>query len=736
MNFPTSDTGLAAILTSATAETALPVKAIHPEQGDFAAAFAAIPDASEPVQEFTDQAPPPTDAVEPESTDRLETEADVKSAPLPTVSTEPEPIAKTAPRPGKVEEPQQVESSEPSSAPPQTLSERLHGLPRQQPAAQAEGKVSPAPQQVKMTPLEAPQAAKSYTEERGWTPPVRKTPDQPQVLAATAPIARSEGNPPARSVIPFTEQAQPEILKTTNTTQPETHLPPRNFGEEVTKNNATFHDKEIPAQQNAPSKPIIPAPESVEPLKTATVMAPTKGQSFQPELPVAPYPTKVPLADIPTQQSVIQTDKLSQQDNSALLPKTPTKAVDKPQIAKVDSSTQNTIATPHQQTPARQPTSLPFMPDADDSAAPTQQTATRQPAGLTLLTNAGDSTTPHNTTPAPLIRHNATPAPLQRDKPINAATTIPTPDNARPLRPLIATEPQVTGQTDPSSEQPVAARAELPKQATPTTAFTQSVPAPSTAAPIQTGIVVSQPVQQTTKPQTTATQKPMDAPKAETKTLAPPTANAAPSPQSITPPPTLSQPAATISAPTGQSIEQQARTEQSISLLAPSEAADLMNWEAAKPQTQQVGQLQPLRADLAPQVARQIAEAMPHAAQRPVEIALSPEELGRVRMSISKDDGAITVNILAERPETLDLMRRHIDQLGQSFRSMGYEQITFAFGQGSDASDQSPPDDTGPHGSGTEARANGSSGDPASARTTPETLSPLNTGTTGVDIRL
>ncbi|MEP3676243.1 flagellar hook-length control protein FliK [Sulfitobacter sp.] len=736
MNFPTSDTGLAAILTSATADTALPVKAIHPEQGDFAAAFTAIPDASEPVQESTDQAPPPADAAEPESTERPAIEADVKSAPLSTVSTEPEPIAKTAPRPGKVGEPQQVESSEPSSPPPQTLSERLHGLPRQQPAALAEGKVSPAPQQVKMKPVEAPQAAKSYTEERDWTLPVRKTADQPHVLAATAPIAHSEGNPPARSVMPFTEQAQPEFLKTANTTQPETHLPPRNFGEEITKNNATFHDKEIPARQNAPDKPIIAASESVEPLKTATVMAPAKGQSFQPELPADPNPTKAPLADTAAQQPVIQADKLSQKDTSSLLPKAPTEAVEKPQIAKVDSPTQNTIATPNQQTPARQPTGLTFTANADGSATPTQQTTTRQPAGLTLLTNAGGSATPHNPTPAPLLRDNATPAPLQRDKPINATTTIPTPDNARPLRPLIATEPQVKGQTDPSSEQPIAARAELPKQTAPTTASTQSVPAPSTAAPIQTGIVVSQPVQQTTKPQTTATQKPMDAPKAETKTLAPSTANAAPSPQSITPLPTLSQPAAITSAPTGQSIEQQARTEQSISLLAPSEAADLMNWEAAKPQTQQVGQLQPLRADLAPQVARQIAEAMPHAAQRPVEIALSPEELGRVRMSISKDDGAITVNILAERPETLDLMRRHIDQLGQSFRSMGYEQITFAFGQGSDASDQSPPDDAGPQGSGAEARANGSSGDPASAQTTPESLSPLNTTTTGVDIRL
>jgi flagellar hook-length control protein FliK len=83
---------------------------------------------------------------------------------------------------------------------------------------------------------------------------------------------------------------------------------------------------------------------------------------------------------------------------------------------------------------------------------------------------------------------------------------------------------------------------------------------------------------------------------------------------------------------------------------------------------------------------------MAGAAHRPTEIALSPQELGRVRMSVIAEDGAITVNILTERPETLDLMRRHIDQLGQTFRAMGYDSINFAFGQGSSAADQNRGD--------------------------------------------
>ncbi len=50
-------------------------------------------------------------------------------------------------------------------------------------------------------------------------------------------------------------------------------------------------------------------------------------------------------------------------------------------------------------------------------------------------------------------------------------------------------------------------------------------------------------------------------------------------------------------------------------------------------------------------------------------------------MAIVTEDGSITVNIVAERGETLDLMRRHIDQLAQAFRGLGYDTVNFSFGQ-------------------------------------------------------
>ena len=78
----------------------------------------------------------------------------------------------------------------------------------------------------------------------------------------------------------------------------------------------------------------------------------------------------------------------------------------------------------------------------------------------------------------------------------------------------------------------------------------------------------------------------------------------------------------------------------------------------------------------------QLADRMPGAAGQPVEVTLAPEELGKVRMTIWATDGGLTLQLVADRPETLDLMRRHIDQLAQDFRDMGFERLSFAFGQG------------------------------------------------------
>jgi len=97
-------------------------------------------------------------------------------------------------------------------------------------------------------------------------------------------------------------------------------------------------------------------------------------------------------------------------------------------------------------------------------------------------------------------------------------------------------------------------------------------------------------------------------------------------------------------------------------------------------------------------VAAQMAGALISAQNNKVGIALNPEELGRVRMVLTTTDTGVAISITAERPETLDLMRRHIDQLAEEFRSLGYSDIGFEFAEGDargqfdNESTNNPPD--------------------------------------------
>ena len=115
------------------------------------------------------------------------------------------------------------------------------------------------------------------------------------------------------------------------------------------------------------------------------------------------------------------------------------------------------------------------------------------------------------------------------------------------------------------------------------------------------------------------------------------------------------------------------------------------------------------------------------APNRPVEIALNPEELGRVRMTLHSSDGGIQVTLFADRPETNDLLRRNIDMLATEFRELGYTSVSFTFSGGDSDRDGSTP-------SGGKAQTS-SSQDLADQ----PTLTPNNRAITlngGVDLRL
>lgn len=95
-------------------------------------------------------------------------------------------------------------------------------------------------------------------------------------------------------------------------------------------------------------------------------------------------------------------------------------------------------------------------------------------------------------------------------------------------------------------------------------------------------------------------------------------------------------------------------------------------------------------------IARQMADALHAMPDSPVEVSLSPEELGKVRLTLHTVDGGLSVVVQAERPETLDLMRRNIDSLARDFREMGYSNTSFDFGSQTGQNRSSPTRDDPP----------------------------------------
>ncbi|MBN8292322.1 flagellar hook-length control protein FliK [Rhodobacter sp. NTK016B] len=63
-------------------------------------------------------------------------------------------------------------------------------------------------------------------------------------------------------------------------------------------------------------------------------------------------------------------------------------------------------------------------------------------------------------------------------------------------------------------------------------------------------------------------------------------------------------------------------------------------------------------------------------------LALDPEELGHVRLTLVNHEAASVLMVHADRPETLDLMRRHIALLEQDLRSMGHDALSLRFSGG------------------------------------------------------
>lgn len=165
--------------------------------------------------------------------------------------------------------------------------------------------------------------------------------------------------------------------------------------------------------------------------------------------------------------------------------------------------------------------------------------------------------------------------------------------------------------------------------------------------------------------------------------------------------------------------------------LEPLSTPELMPFEAKSADSTSV-----LRHDVninRPEVMRHVAQQLTDAARqmpnRPVELALNPEELGRVRLTFTTTDGGIHIAVMAERGETMDLLRRHIETLAQEFREMGYKDVNFAFSRNGQNEAQNGETDA----------QNSADSDTASGTTQAQTLAPVQLSlepSAGLDLRL
>lgn len=92
------------------------------------------------------------------------------------------------------------------------------------------------------------------------------------------------------------------------------------------------------------------------------------------------------------------------------------------------------------------------------------------------------------------------------------------------------------------------------------------------------------------------------------------------------------------------------------------------------------------RAEIARAIAGQLAATIQ---TRPgtgiMEISLSPEELGRVSIVLNGRDDGLQMTIATERPDTMELLRRHLSVLTEEFQKLGYGNLNIDLGTPSDS---------------------------------------------------
>lgn len=422
----------------------------------------------------------------------------------------------------------------------------------------------------------------------------------------------------------------PQDTPTAEVAAPHTHTPP------TPKDNAPARLRQNPQS----SQPVIP--HAVNP---APIAAKAPGPDVAPSAAPAPvgHPQTMPHRPAPDQQGPWPKD----QKQAQVLPK-PAKA--RPSSTPVDVFETGANLRPAAPQAARPKTGQGTVSSPPMEGRPTPDTgaAARPKTGQTMPVDRAVQSLPTAPQAASLKTGQATvSSPPLEDR--------PAPDTGAAAQPK-------TGQALPAD------RVAPTLPATPQEAKTPTRPAKDKAASLNTE---------------TSVKNRADPPQPRHSAAYPPP------PQAITPPQAGAMPPTPAAAPmqaTAAPLVKAEVTEESLrSPLSHDDVrSDLRLTAEGGPRPAGPLSQAPQAPDLPRHVAQQIVEALQRGGggkERGIDLLLNPAELGRVRISLSPGDAGLTVHIVADRPETLDLMRRNIDMLAQDFQSIGYDATDFAFAQ-------------------------------------------------------
>lgn len=135
-----------------------------------------------------------------------------------------------------------------------------------------------------------------------------------------------------------------------------------------------------------------------------------------------------------------------------------------------------------------------------------------------------------------------------------------------------------------------------------------------------------------------------------------------------------------------------------------------------------------------PALPQLVAAALRDDPARQVEFRLDPPELGAVRFQMDQRSNDLVITIIAERPETLDLMRRHGEQLLADLRQAGFQGASLNFGS-STGQGHLGQGGFGSHGQGSAPPADPNAPPPAPGFAAP-TPPPPRTAKGGLNLRL